>query len=494
MNPEKNRVLIVDESSTIRNIVTRALTSRGYEVLTATDGSDALKKIPVFKPDLITSDVDMPTMNGYEFCKRLRSGEEPGVGQEFSETPFVVITATDTFGAREEWFDAGAADFILKPFKAAELMSAITKALGADGEPEFSGMKVLIAEGSRALRHMNKQLVERLGVKTVVVQNGVLALEQLKADPKGFDLLLTDYDMPEMNGLILCEEVRKIINHNRLPIVFLSGRKDLDIMIQAFDSGATDYLLKPYIVKELEARLKTYLSNQKYIKEQALLVTQLEAKVIDRNKTLLQEQSIAIHIAANLTENRDPETGKHTQRTQYFVELILRNLALSEKHAPHLDEDRILDIVRAAPFHDIGKIGIPDNVLTKPGPLTDPEFVIIKTHASLGAKALSLNTNNSAFFTLAAEIAGGHHEKWDGSGYPNGLKGEEISIASRAMALADVYDALTMKRVYKEAMPPAKAKAIITEGRGKHFDPEMVDIFLEKEEDFIRISKEYGDF
>ena len=199
---------------------------------------------------------------------------------------------------------------------------------------------------------------------------------------------------------------------------------------------------------------------------------------------------------ASLAETRDNETGGHILRTQYYVKVLAEQLATHSEYQQYLTPQTIDQLYKSAPLHDVGKVGIPDNILLKPGKLTDEEFAIMKSHAQIGADALAVaerQLGSHSFLTFAREISLTHHEKWDGSGYPNGLKGKQIPLSGQLMALADVYDALISKRVYKPAMSHREAKAIILQGREKHFSPDVVDAFLECEQGFIDIAAEYSD-
>ncbi|GAL35271.1 response regulator [Vibrio maritimus] len=207
-------------------------------------------------------------------------------------------------------------------------------------------------------------------------------------------------------------------------------------------------------------------------------------------------RDVAIVSLSALAESRDNETGAHILRTQEYVKALAIELSAHPKHGTLLSPGYIDLLYKSAPLHDIGKVGVPDSVLLKPGKLTDDEFDIMKSHPVIGAEALSIaeqQLGSSSFLRVAKEISLTHHEKWDGSGYPKGLSKEEIPLSGRLMALADVYDALISKRVYKPAFSHDKAKAIIVEGRGQHFDPEVVDAFLAVESRFIDIAKQYQD-
>lgn len=219
-------------------------------------------------------------------------------------------------------------------------------------------------------------------------------------------------------------------------------------------------------------------------------------RIKQRSDELALTRDVAILSLASLAETRDNETGAHILRTQHYVQLLAEQLKHRPKHASYLTPETINLLYKSAPLHDVGKIGIPDAILLKPGKLSDDEFTIMKTHAQLGADALKVaedQLGSNSFLRFAREIAQTHHEKWDGSGYPKGLKGEEIPLSGRLMAVADVYDALISKRVYKPAFSHDKAMEIIREGSGKHFDPEIVAALDAVESAFVDISATYGD-
>ena len=222
-----------------------------------------------------------------------------------------------------------------------------------------------------------------------------------------------------------------------------------------------------------------------------------EKQMVSGMRELLLTQDITIESMANLAEYRDPETGGHIKRTRRYVKLLSEHIKKHDKYKHFLSDATIDMLYKSAPLHDIGKVGIPDNILLKPGRLTEEEFEVMKTHTTIGRDVIKSSVRKlgkKSFLTLAAEIAYSHQEKWDGSGYPQGLKGEAIPISGRLMALADVYDALISKRVYKSPSSHVKSVDIIKKGRGTHFDPDMVDAFLEIHEQFRTIAREFPDF
>jgi cyclic di-GMP phosphodiesterase len=331
-------------------------------------------------------------------------------------------------------------------------------------------------------------LVEALGsdYEISVATNGIEALES--AEDILPDLILLDIMMPEMDGFETIEHLKKNPKTKDIPVIFLSGLSEISDKTKGFNLGAVDYMTKPFDLQEVQLRVETQLSAK--IGRDILMQKNftLESLVAKRTEQILKTQDTTIRMAASLAETRDNETGNHIIRTQRYVQEL--SLVYNRKFNK-LDDETISLLVKSAPLHDIGKIGISDAVLLKPGKLDKVEFDIMKSHTTVGDEALKKaieEDGGSSFLEYAREIALTHHEKWDGSGYPNGLKGEAIPISGRLMAIADVYDALISKRVYKPPFTHSKAVSIIEEGKGSHFDPELCDIFLQIHENFRSIA------
>lgn len=328
-------------------------------------------------------------------------------------------------------------------------------------------------------------LVETLGdmYDLRVAMSGYSALEQIEDDPP--DIILLDIMMPEMNGYQVLLELKK--RNINIPVIFITAMDELEFKTKGFEIGAVDYITKPFQPLEVIARVKTHLSLKLAMDELGNQNEILEQKVRERTKQLQTTQDVTIRSLSALAETRDNETGNHIIRTQNYVGLLAIELRKTEKYALYMNEETIDLLKKSAPLHDIGKVGIPDSILLKPGKLTDEEFDIMKMHALYGYEALEKASNQlgtNTFLNHAMELAWSHHEKWDGSGYPRALKGEDIPIEGRLMAVADVYDALISKRVYKPPFPHSKAVAIIEEGRDSHFDPDIVDAFNNISEGF----------
>nr|MDA3832639.1 HD domain-containing protein [Spirochaetales bacterium] len=256
-----------------------------------------------------------------------------------------------------------------------------------------------------------------------------------------------------------------------------------------FESGGVDYITKPFSGVELRARINTWLELSSYREN-------LEHEVEERTQETLLLKQVVIEAMGELAEFRDPETGAHIKRTQHYVRTLAEQLFKNGAFPGELDREGIILLYKSAPLHDIGKVGIPDSILSKPGKLTSDEFLEMQNHTIYGEtviKKLEKRVGASSFLKYARDIICSHHEKYDGSGYPYGLKGDEIPLAGKIMAIADVYDALTTKRVYKEAFPLEKVMAIMNDGCGSHFAPIVFNAFLEVAIDFQAIAAAFED-
>lgn len=344
------------------------------------------------------------------------------------------------------------------------------------------------------LRLMGALLKDRYRVK--VARDGMRGLEIAAALPQP-DLILLDIMMPEIDGFEVCRRLKEDPHTRNIPVIFLTAKSEVTDEQQGFDLGAVDYITKPISPPTLLARVDTHLRlklSGDFLRDQNAF---LEAEVQRRSQEVTAIQDVTIMAMASLAETRDSDTGNHILRTQRYVEILAKKLMDHPRFADELTPETVSMIVKSAPLHDIGKVGIPDRILLKPGRFTPEEFEIMKAHTTLGRDAiisaerqLGLDVD---FLRFAKEIAYSHQEKWDGSGYPLGLAGDDIPVSGRLMAVADVYDALISRRVYKEGMPHEQAVEIIRKGRGNHFDPDMTDIFLEIADQFHEIALQYAD-
>jgi putative two-component system response regulator len=333
--------------------------------------------------------------------------------------------------------------------------------------------------------------------KVKVANGGEKALRIALSDAPP-DLILLDIMMPEIDGYEVCRRLKSEVWTREIPIIFLTAKSEVEDEAYGLELGASDYITKPISPPIVLARVKTHLAIkrvQDFLRDQNQF---LESEVQKRTAEVMAIQDVTIHAMASLAETRDNETGNHIRRTQHYVKLLATHLRKHPRFAHFLDSDQTIEVLfKSAPLHDIGKVGIPDRILLKPGRFEPEEFEIMKTHTTLGRDAIKHAEEQLGiempFLTMAKEIAYSHQEKWDGSGYPEGLSGDDIPISARLMAVADVYDALISRRVYKEGMPHEKAVAIMKEGRGSHFDPDVLDAFIELQDAFQKVARAFHD-
>jgi len=332
--------------------------------------------------------------------------------------------------------------------------------------------------------------------RTKVAHNGERALKVAQSDPRP-DLILLDIMMPGMDGYEVCQQLKADPKTAGIPVVFLTAKVEVEDEQKGFDVGAVDYITKPISPPIVLARVKTQLTLKAaadFLRDKNAF---LETEVARRTRQVSTIQDVTIMAMASLAETRDNETGNHIRRTQNYVKLLAQELQRQGKFSAQLTAESIELLYKSAPLHDIGKVGIPDSILLKPGKLTPEEFAVMKTHTTLGRDAIlaaeKLLDEPNSFLEYAREIAYCHQEKWDGSGYPQGLAGETIPVSARLMAVADVYDALISRRVYKPPFPHAEALEIIRAGRSSHFDPAMVDAFVAIAEQFRAVAERFQD-
>jgi putative two-component system response regulator len=328
-----------------------------------------------------------------------------------------------------------------------------------------------------------------------VALNGFAAIElaqELKPD-----LILLDVMMPGMSGFDVCKKLKADPATQEIPIIFLTGVTEVTNKAYGFEIGAVDYVTKPFEAQDVLVRVKTHLSLVQARKELKNHNDILEDKVKERTRELESMREAIISSMATVAEYRDPETGGHILRTKSYVLALAKQLQIHSECPDRLDNKSIELLTLSAPLHDIGKVGTPDNILLKPGKLSPDEFEIMKKHTIIGHDTL-LRTEKmlgkNSFLQFAKEIAYSHHEKWDGSGYPRGLAGNDIPISGRIMAVADVYDALICKRVYKLPFTHSRAVEIMTKDSGTHFDPLLIDVFLEIQNEIRQIALKFADF
>lgn len=330
---------------------------------------------------------------------------------------------------------------------------------------------ILVVDDDPICRGLLQSVLEILGYHVETANDGLEALDLVYSGD--FRIVLSDWQMPGMSGIELCKRIRKRQLGGYVYFILLTCLSRKENLVAGLRAGADDFINKPFDPEELQVRLRA------------------AERIIS-----LEGRDLLIFSLAKLAEMRDPETGAHLERMREYARILAQQLSTTPAYEGIIDADYVRTIFMTSPLHDIGKVGIPDRVLLKPGRLTADEFEVMKQHVLIGSQTLeaALGTHSSAeYLRFGQEIILSHHEKFDGSGYPYGLAGDKIPLCGRIVALADVYDALTTKRVYKDAFSHEKARSIILEGSGAHFDPDVVDAFLQREAEFVSIKDQLDD-
>jgi putative two-component system response regulator len=348
--------------------------------------------------------------------------------------------------------------------------------------------KILIVDDNERNLRLIEAMLFPLGYEVILAQDGEEALEKVKEVSP--DVILLDIMMPKMDGFEVARQLKEKEDTSIIPIVMVTALREVEDRVKALEAGADDFLTKPIEKTELRARVSSLLKVKAYNDHMRNYQKELEAEVTRRTEQLRQafekikEASLdTIYRLSRAAEYKDEDTGAHIQRMSHYAAAVAGKMGLNR--------ETVETILYAAPMHDVGKIGIPDYILLKPGKLDTNEWVIMKQHTVIGAKILE--GSEAQFIELAKVIALSHHEKWDGSGYPKGLKGSKIPLAGRITAIADVFDALTSKRPYKEPFSLERSFNIIKESRGSQFDPEVVDAFFAVEDEILSIREKYKD-
>jgi putative two-component system response regulator len=332
-------------------------------------------------------------------------------------------------------------------------------------------MQVLIVDDNPLALDLLEHTLKRSGYEVLVADNGRTALEILERG--NCQLVVSDWEMPSMSGLELCRQIRSSCAINYVYVILLTARSQASDSIEGMSAGADDFIVKPFQPSELTLRVRA---------GERLLG--------------LETRDLLIFALAKLAESRDTDTGAHLERVRTYSRVIAEHLAKLPKYREAVNADFVRLIYLTSPLHDIGKVAVPDTVLLKPGALTLEEFEVMKSHTTHGAETLDAALNEfpvARYLRMARDIAASHHEWYDGSGYPLGLAGDKIPLCGRIVALADVYDALTSRRVYKDAYSHEKARAILMQARNTHFDPDVADAFLANEKKFVTIGQELAD-
>ena len=479
------RILIVEDNPMNMELATLLIEKAGHSVIQAKDAQSGLRISRTELPDLILMDVQLPGMSGLEATVLLKASPAT------KSIPIIALTALAMSGDEELCLAAGCDDYISKPLRYKVLWAAVEKhviqpqSLNRKIDMNNRPRKVLIVDDEHFNRELLKVMLEYEGYIIQTVNGGEEALKSVEQDPP--DLILLDIMMPGLNGNIVAERLKLNPETMYIPIIMVTSIDEHAAKLTALKVGADDFLTKPIDRAELILRVRNMLRLKDYSDLLTEYNNKLEDKVKERTVKLENAYKETIITMVSAAEFKDEETGAHVRRIAHYSYLLGRLLGLSKKVNKAL--------FYASPMHDIGKIGISDAILFKTTPFTPQERETMNTHSAIGAKILQ--KGDSPFIKMGAEIALNHHERWDGTGYPNGLSGEDIPLSARIMALCDVYDALRSKRPYKPAFSHEKAVKIIIEGDGRtmpeHFDPKVLAAFAAHPENFEKVYEKYKD-
>jgi putative two-component system response regulator len=352
--------------------------------------------------------------------------------------------------------------------------------------------RIMVVDDTPENLSLIKSMLSERGFEVLALPSGPLALRA--ADRVRPDLLLLDITMPGMSGYEVCERFKSNPALRDIPIIFLTALSDTEAKVRAFKAGGVDFISKPFQFEEVHARVSTHLKLHELQVRLEYQNENLQRLVDAKVKQLSDAQLATIFAIAKLSESRDADTGRHLERVQNYCRSLVLKLMDDSPYSSQIPAVFPEVIYHASPLHDVGKIAIRDPILLKQGALTQDEFEIMKTHAAIGAQTLRsicATYPDNAFLQAGVDIAGGHHERWDGTGYPASLKGEAIPLSARIMAVADVYDALRSERCYKSAIEHPEVVVYIRSESGTHFDPVVVDAFLTIEQEFDGIRRQF---
>lgn len=347
---------------------------------------------------------------------------------------------------------------------------------------------IMIVDDTPANIKLLNDLLRSCGYHVLAFPCGEMAFKAAQKNPP--DLFLLDINMPEINGYELCKKLKSDPGLSDIPVIFLSALSEPLDKVTAFGVGAVDYINKPFQFEEVLARVQTHLKIRRLQIELEKHNHHLEDLVREQVKEIESSQMATIFALAKLAESRDDETGQHLERVQLLSRCLTESLSIVPELEHTIKESYSHDIFNACSLHDIGKVGIPDNILLKPGKLSPEEFEVMKTHTLIGALNLKSVYDKypcNKVVKMGIAIARSHHERWDGTGYPDGLAGENIPLEARIMSVVDVYDALRSERCYKQAIPHQETLSIMLKAAGTQFDPEIIKVFAKVEGEFERI-------
>lgn len=519
----KGLVLVADDEATLCDIIAAHLRGSGFDVLITHDGATAVQIAHARRPDVIVMDVNMPRMDGVTATRTLKADTITG------QIPVILLTGKSTRQDVLQGLGAGALEYICKPFDMAELVARVQSVYRQVAEQEALG--VINVELGYEIEEQKRKLellydytrdLTRATNRNRILDMVITTISQLTGANR-VSLMMKDH----ATGELVCERATGI-DPQRIPLmrascgdgvagqVYRSGRTVVTRLVGDDQDGTREYTSDSYVSTPI---VSTSLETSEGILGIINVTEKPDGRgfspdEIDGIRSIADTAAIALHnimhreeqersisvllqTVGHLAEYRDEETTAHLKRVAVMAKILARELASHGAYSNQVNESFIQMLVQAAPMHDIGKVGIPDEVLTKPGKLTDEEFQIMKTHTDIGRRVLSQalldRTYPVPLIQMCIDIAYCHHEKWSGTGYPRRIKELEIPLAARIIALVDAYDAITSERRYSRARPHGEAVQIISSEKGKHFDPVIADAFLRCEQQFDEVRQHYAE-
>ena len=478
---KKVKIIIVEDNKISRKVLESELSVLDAEIFSIKEGDDPIEAAIKIQPSIISISSELNDISGYDLCRKLKGHAET------KDIPIVLITQYDSDEDRKTAYIAGAEDICQTPFPKGKLANKIENLVDKKVEASLP-QKVLIAEDSDTVRTIISNILKKEGHTVVEARDGAEAWDIL-AKTKDIDMIVSDINMPNIDGYQLVKLIRSAREWEFVPIIIASTLADKEDIVKLLNSGADDYVIKPFSTEEFLARIKAHQRVHQLYSELKVANKKLKSfndsleKMVSFRTLELHEANMeALMMLAVASEYRDVDTGNHVRRISDFTRELTLAMGYSETKAEEVSYCSIL--------HDVGKIGIPDYILKKPGKLTDEEFKGMQEHTIHGESILS----NTQFFKIAREISRWHHEKFDGSGYPDGLVEYAIPFHARVTSVADVFDALTTERVYKKAWDEERAYKHILERVGIDFDPLAIEAFekIYKAGVISRIRKKYS--
>lgn len=462
------RVLLADPSTAIREAYAALFREEGWEVCCSHSAAEAFRAIREFSPDIMVIAMSLPDMSALEFCAMLKASEETRL------IPIALLSTGDSAELHEEAFEVGAIDLISRHITPQALVARIDEIAASHPNrrhtmPSFDGTPtVLVADDSQAITAIYRLVLEQMGCNIITCRDGQEAWRNLEAEPN-VDMVLTDIYMPVLDGISLCHRIRSLPKYDDMSLIVVTKMEQKEILHQLLAKGVNDYLLKPFSPEELRARLTTHLRTRQLLRTRQRLNqrlkelnTMLDAKVAERTRDLYDAQMEVIYKLATVCDRAEDNAANHIQRVRLYVEHIATMMRLPERE--------VMELGYSCMLHDAGKIALPESIRNKQGTYSKEQRNTMQQHTLLGEELLGDNP----FFRMAREIAGGHHEHWDGSGYPRGRKGREIPLAARITAVADIFDALAAKHPPQEAKDMQEAMRELQSLAGTELDPDIV--------------------